>query len=728
MRRNQWFGLAAGVVLAWLAATISAWAQAPAAPPENGLAELRREVSQLGIELLRARAESDELKEEEKLLAPTPRPGGAADTRRLAAREELWDQALGKATAVAGTEEVLGRLGEVLKSAKEDEKVALDAWSSAQERSLDLQDAIAEAKAEVGRSWDAGPPGGGLPPNLIVLGMLAVLGGLVLTLHEARDRIRWRLRALGSRPSLIAMAVALPLAAACAAPAGAADEDRGPEAAAGATGGPEGPAARLRRSRAELKEQLAAQQRANDTLRKKLDDQLEEARQARAAFTLTGQEPGQKERVSRAEGLEAEVQTKFRAVRVAARAAARAAGEAQRIEGELNRDTARLAGFVKESRDAVHRNGLLRLGACGLFVLAALVPLIRVRSHRRKLLSDESRKCPRCLKKDTLTVADPAPGPADDRRPRDRLVVCEACDYEIRENYIREHRLCFPTVGIYESGKTHWLAMLYRQVKNTNVQVESKIKKIPSLEDAAFNAMLEQILYRRRGTEATTYSRLPYPLTFHVNDADPLGTSRTMVNMFDFSGELTRFRIDGEAQQNEFRRRALLCEGFTLFLDPTQVTREAKASIEAQVDALAEFIAEMHAMRGIPMEQPIDLPIAVCVSKIDLLVNENPIGTRAIPLVADLRETMGQAPTLALIHQRSQLIAAALPEMFPNWSVERELRENFGGRYMFFPISSVGLDEQELGVKDFSERSIAPYGVLEPLLWLLHMHGYCVLN
>jgi hypothetical protein len=33
----------------------------------------------------------------------------------------------------------------------------------------------------------------------------------------------------------------------------------------------------------------------------------------------------------------------------------------------------------------------------------------------------------------------------------------------------------------------------------------------------------------------------------------------------------------------------------------------------------------------------------------------------------------------------------------------------------FFPVSSVGLDAH-------------PFGVLEPLLWLLHTQGYCVLE
>jgi hypothetical protein len=136
----------------------------------------------------------------------------------------------------------------------------------------------------------------------------------------------------------------------------------------------------------------------------------------------------------------------------------------------------------------------------------------------------------------------------------------------------------------------------------------------------------------------------------------------------------------------------------------------------------------MHAIRGLSAENPIDLPIAVCVSKIDLLVTRSPMQTQAIPLVTALRDTMNKKVNLALIHERSQLCARVMTQMFPGWNVERSLRENFGGRYMFFPMSAVGLEGAELGVEDVSQRTIAPCGMIEPLLWLLHMHGYCVLH
>jgi hypothetical protein len=44
-------------------------------------------------------------------------------------------------------------------------------------------------------------------------------------------------------------------------------------------------------------------------------------------------------------------------------------------------------------------------------------------------------------------------------------------------------------------------------------------------------------------------------------------------------------------------------------------------------------------------------------------------------------------------------------------------------------MSAVNLIEKELGVGDMTKRSaIVPFGVAEPIMWLLHMHGYQVFS
>ena len=65
-------------------------------------------------------------------------------------------------------------------------------------------------------------------------------------------------------------------------------------------------------------------------------------------------------------------------------------------------------------------------------------------------------------------------------------------------------------------------------------------------------------------------------------------------------------------------------------------------------------------------------------------------------------------------------------DLWPGWQIERQIDDLFGGRYAFFPLTPVGLDGR--GEADLSLRTISPFGLLEPLLWLLQMTGHPVLH
>jgi hypothetical protein len=74
------------------------------------------------------------------------------------------------------------------------------------------------------------------------------------------------------------------------------------------------------------------------------------------------------------------------------------------------------------------------------------------------------------------------------------------------------------------------------------------------------------------------------------------------------------------------------------------------------------------------------------------------------------------------IEARSKLMSRLRDTVWPGWQID----DLFGGRFVFFPLTPVGLDG--LGERDLTRRTIAPVGLLEPLLWLLHMNGYPVLT
>ena len=595
MTRFQWFGLATVLVLAWFATAIATHAQGPAAPRAGGVAELRREVSGLALDVLRAEALARELKDEERLLTTAPQAEGEADSRLLLAPEDLWVQTFGNSTPGEGLDgrplAVLEGLATVQKKIDSYRRDSIEAWTQAEEQSLKFREELAEVESQVGWAMGSKPPRIALSADLVGLGAVAVLGGLALLMHERRDRLRWRLRAVGSRPSLTAVAIVLAFAGAFGASPGTPDDAPGPTRPAPTTAAPNRVAAELAQLRADLQQQLEEKKEANTAADARLATRLEEVRRARAAHALKPETARQKAIVEHAEAVEAQVQKSFRDVRVAARVTSSALEEADRLEAHLKSEHRKLQFFLVGSKDTALRISLIRLGACGLFIFAALVPLALVRRRYRKDRVEQSRICPRCLNKDTLDFA-AGSADADDDQTMFRLKYCNHCDYEIRENYISQNRLCFPTVGIRASGKTHWLLMLYDQIKNSNIPVASAIRKIPSREDARFDELVQRLLYAGRKLDATVYN-LPHPITFHVNDADPLGPNRSMVNMFDFSGEMRNFDID----TNEFRRRALLCEGFTLFLDPSQVS-EGTESIESQIECLTKFAEEMHAIRA----------------------------------------------------------------------------------------------------------------------------------
>jgi hypothetical protein len=725
MRRLERFGLSTAAMLAWLATPILAHAQIPATPERGDLSKLRDQVTSLSLELLKAQAEADELKDEERVLTTAPEGTDAIGTRFFRAPEKVWTNAFPTSLPTDGDSDgVLKNLAGVHREIEKHEKESTKAWTFATQRMLELREKRAETEGMIGWRMGSKSAKGTLLPVLVGLGAVAVLGGLVLLAHENRDRLRWRLRALGSRPSLLILAIIVPLAVASGAWSGPADLPAREAPKAESTLGTGALAGELEQERDKLGQQLEEKQQANAAARDRLAGALQEICRGRAAHALKPETEEQKKAVKVAEALERDVQKSFREIRVLARITSRELEGAKQTEKELERGQADLQAFVMGSRGEASLQSLLRIGACVLFVLAAVVPLSLVRLRRRRERDLQSRKCPRCLNKDTLDFVTPSTDREfDEGQTMFRLKVCNTCEYEIRENYIHENRFCFPTVGIRSSGKTHWLLMLYDQIKNSNVPVASAIRKIPSRDDQQFDEMVQRLLYAGEHLSPTVYG-LPNPLTFHVHDADRVGANKSMVNLFDYSGEMRRFSIDTD----EFRRRALLCEGFTLFLDPTQASEGSAGLIASQIDCLSKFAEEMHAIRGLAAEIPIDLPVAVCISKIDLLVTKSSMSTQAIPLVTSLRQTMTRKVDLSLIHERSQLCASAMSQMFPGWNVERSLRENFGGRYMYFPMSSVGLEEAELGVEDLRKRTIVPCGMIEPLLWLLHMHGYCVLH
>ncbi len=297
----------------------------------------------------------------------------------------------------------------------------------------------------------------------------------------------------------------------------------------------------------------------------------------------------------------------------------------------------------------------------------------------------------------------------------------EECDYTFMDVYRPMTKLCFPTLGIPQAGKTHWLAMVYWELNRGSYPSSVQFEKIKSQSSEDYDVIVEEILTARIGTAATQRDRIPHPLVFNFRDRDRWGRSNVLVNIFDYSGEVT----SDMGVEDYRRRRALDGDGFFFFLDPTYPS-------EPQAKALADFREDLRLVKGVKGGKRLRVPVALVVPKIDVLAGQSyalPDGGDAIARfyeeLAEIDPT-GETMSLKVIEARSRLTARLRDTIWPGWSIERQIHDLFGGRYLFFPLTPVGLDGR--GETDLSLRTISPFGLIEPLLWLLEMNGYPILE
>ncbi len=462
---------------------------------------------------------------------------------------------------------------------------------------------------------------------------------------------------------------------------------------------------------------------------------------------------------------EAQVRKQLQATATDARLTDRLAKEAASEKTQLATDRAKLDELRGGARWRTIAFAVARcLGAAFLFGLA-VAPYRRALRKEAAIVKADAKKCPRCFseklvveKTGTIPGAEESARDEDDEdnedapRPRYRAgkpkppvrrkaapaakstadsgetgyVECKTCGFRFLRSYQKVRRLCFPVVGVRNSGKTHLLATAYDKVRKQKAPAAATIVPAPSLGDERFDLYIDLILNLKRDAGNTLHdvNTPPDPVMIHVRDTDPSGANTALVNLFDYSGELVNQKIDVD----RLKKQAVKMDGFMLFLDPTQLDgRSGGVTLDRQLAALNEFMADMREARKVDPGDVIPVPVAIVIPKFDLLVTRNPIGGQSVPFIRRLLEENPEQPkrtTLDIVQERSAIVEDMLELMFRGVDVRALVESYFGNQVMFFPVSSVNLFENELGVEDLSQRTIAPFGVAEPFVWLLHMHGY----
>ena len=214
-------------------------------------------------------------------------------------------------------------------------------------------------------------------------------------------------------------------------------------------------------------------------------------------------------------------------------------------------------------------------------------------------------------------------------------------------------------------------------------------------------------------TQQEDLNPLTYTLLFDGQAGQP-GRGVSLA-FYDSCGE----KLESQHEMAAMGRRLLSSGGILLLLDPSQlpVIREARKAKNLPVlpsDAQALLLRTVHIIRaGLAtgeVEKKIDIPIAVCLTKLDTLYPYlDPASFVGAPS-RNLRKPMLNGADISSCN----LEVMALLESWGGGEFVRHVRGQFSTS-CFFGLSSLGA---EPGNQNEVAR-VSPHRVLDPMLWLL---------
>jgi hypothetical protein len=366
--------------------------------------------------------------------------------------------------------------------------------------------------------------------------------------------------------------------------------------------------------------------------------------------------------------------------------------------------------------DSLKRYLTLGLGA-GLSTACLIVGLMLVGNFSRRT-QRLKELCPQCLGAGKMGLSDSKPGTLVCFNELEADGFTDQCAFELPQIYMLLPKLCFPALGIPQTGKTHWMAMCFRELTRGNFPKGIQFEKVNARGTDELDEIARAITRDRVGPAATQVERIRSPVVFNFADSDRWGSTNLLLNVFDYSGEMT---ANSDLSQ-PIRQRALDADGYFFFLDPTQ-------DCDQQSESISRFRQDVRQVKKVAGGSALHVPVALCLTKIDLLMTSpsNPDENAIREFYAQLHKIdQDFAPyTMRNIHAKSELVKEIRELIWPGWQIEQELESLFGGRLLFFPMTPVGITE------DFDSpmtgRALEPVGVIEPMLWLLQMNGFQVL-
>jgi hypothetical protein len=297
--------------------------------------------------------------------------------------------------------------------------------------------------------------------------------------------------------------------------------------------------------------------------------------------------------------------------------------------------------------------------------------------------------------------------------------VCPECHSNLPQRFADAPSRSMALIGTKASGKSHFIAVVLHELEH---RIGPRFQgSLTALDDPTRNR-IDQDLYPRlyksgvvleatqsaRGNAATRE-----PLVARLT----LGQKSSNLVFFDAAGEDLQ-SLDILEREGRYITQS---DGLILLVDPLQI-QAVRDDLEGSVE-LPDMTADVYVMlgrlaglireaRGIPADKPIDVPLAIAISKIDALRG----------LLPETHPVFSLPKHDGLFDQTiARNISESLRADAVGWVGERLdgfLKAEFA-EYAFFGVSALG--ESPVGGR--LRNGVAPHRVEDPVLWMLDQWG-----
>jgi Double-GTPase 2 len=305
--------------------------------------------------------------------------------------------------------------------------------------------------------------------------------------------------------------------------------------------------------------------------------------------------------------------------------------------------------------------------------------------------------------------------------------VCPECHNELPTYFDEIDRAMVGLVGPVWSGKTVYITVLVHELRNrVGAAFGAAVDPMDDRTIRRYRDEFEAELYGQGQLLAKTQLGAPdrnYPLLYRMTTSRRtlLGarSRSTSLVLFDTAGESfhTRDSVDLHA------RYVGAADGLVVLVDPLQFagvralldgTVALPPRVEPPDQVLANVSAQIRASRLLRADRKIPTPVAVVISKVDVLWRHLPDSS----LLRRRSEHDGYFDDQDRLELHDEIRAR-----LQDWEgglLDRHLQHNYA-QYSYFGISSLGAMPNSMRV---DRGLVSPFRVEDPVLWFLSKFGF----